>query len=89
MFAGGISTLIGLFGSPTIGGVLQFLIRTQGANLIAPALASTIAETASAVARQMLIPVIVQGIILGIVGLGMVILATLLPQAHNEPPLPP
>lgn len=84
MFAGGISTLIGLFGSPVVGGILQVLIRTQGAALLPPALASTIAETATAVARQMLIPVIVQGLILGILGLGMVIFATLLPRGPVE-----
>lgn len=78
MITGGISTLIGLFGSPMIAGILQFLIRTQGSLLIPSALASPIAETASAVARQMLIPVIVQGILLGIIGLAMVIFATVL-----------
>jgi hypothetical protein len=78
MFLGGISALIGLAGSPVIGGILRFLIQTQGAFLIPSVLASTIAETASAVARQMLIPVLVQGLILGVVGLGMVLLATLL-----------
>jgi hypothetical protein len=76
MIAGGLSTLIGLFGSPVIGGILQLLIQTQGSFLIPPVLASTIAETASAVARQMLIPVIVQGLILGVIGLAMVVFAT-------------
>jgi len=85
MFAGGISTLIGLFGSPLIGGILQSLIRTQGALLIPSALASPIAETASAVARQMLIPVTVQGLILGVIGLGMVVFATLLARRPAEP----
>jgi hypothetical protein len=95
MFAGGVSTLLGLFGSPVIGGILQLLIRTQGMLLIPPTFASTVAETASAVARQMLVPVIVQGLILGVVGLGMVILATLLakrevealPRSFTEPPI--
>lgn len=84
MFAGGASALIGLFGSPLIGGILRLLIQTQGAFLIPPALASTIAETASEVARQMLIPVGVQGLILGVVGLGMVILATFLSRRPGE-----
>jgi hypothetical protein len=78
MFAAGVSVLIALFGSPVIGGLLRLLIQNQGVVPIPSVLASTIAETASAVARQMLIPVLVQGIILGVVGLGMVILATLL-----------
>jgi hypothetical protein len=78
MAAGGMGALIGLFGSPVIGGILQVLIRTQGGFLIPPAFASLIAETASAVARQMLVPVIIQGLILGVIGLAMVIFATLL-----------
>lgn len=87
MFAGGASALIGLFGSPLIGGILQILIQTQGFFPIPPAFASLIAETAGAVARQMLIPVIVQGLILGVLGLGMVILATLLAARRRlEPP---
>jgi len=78
MFAGGVSVLTGLFGSPMVGGILRLVIQNQGAVLIPPVLASSIAETASAVARQMLAPVVIEGIILGIVGLGMVIIATFL-----------
>jgi hypothetical protein len=85
MFAGGASALIGLLGSPLIGGILQLLIQTQGVFPIPPVFASLIAETAGAVARQMLIPVIVQGLILGVLGLGMVILATLLTHRPSEP----
>ncbi|HLO18210.1 MAG TPA: hypothetical protein VK206_25485 [Anaerolineales bacterium] len=80
MFAGGMSVLIGLFGSPVIGGILQLLIRTQGSFLIPPVLASSIAETASAVARQMLAPVVFEGFVIGFIGLGMVILAMFLPK---------
>lgn len=89
MAAGGMSALIGLFGAPVIGGILQVLIQTQGTFLIPPVLASPIAETASAVTRQMLIPVTVQGLILGVVGLAMVIFATLLAQRPSEPPILP
>jgi hypothetical protein len=84
MFAGGASALIGLFGSPVIGGILQLVIQTQGMFPIPPAFASLIAETATAVARQMLVPVIVQGLILGVLGLGMVIFATLLAARDRQ-----
>jgi hypothetical protein len=87
MFAGGISVLIGLFGSPLIGGILQLLIRTQGALFIPAALASSIAETASAVAHQMLMPVVIEGFILGIIGLGMVIVAMFLPKRPFVEPI--
>ena len=85
MFAGGASALIGLLGSPVIGGILRVLIQTQRFFPLPPAFASLIAETASGVAQQMLIPVLVQGLILGVLGLAMVIFAFLLSHRHTEP----
>jgi len=84
MFAGGISVLIALFGSPVVSGVLRLVIQNQGAILIPPVLAASLAETASAVARQMLAPVVSEGFILGIVGLGMVIVATFLAARERD-----
>ena len=78
MITGAIAVLIALIGSPVVGWFLQFLIQNQGAILLPPILASSIGETASAVASQMLIPVTLQGLILAIVGLGMVIFGVLL-----------
>ncbi len=72
LITGVISALIGLVGSPLVGSFLQFLIRTQGAIFLPSLLASSIAETASAVAHQILIPVAVQGFILTLIGLIMV-----------------
>lgn len=83
LLTGGIGVLIALLGSPVIGGLLQFVIRTQVAVLIPPILASSIGETVGAVARQLLIPVLVQGSILAVAGLGMVILSLILPE--NRP----
>lgn len=85
MFAGGIAVLIGLFGSPLIGGILQVVIQNQGALFVPPVFASSVAETASAVASQMLFSVIVQGFIIGFAGLGMVVLATLLAPRQTDP----
>lgn len=85
MFAGGASALIGLLGSPVIGGILQVLMQTQRFFPLPRAFASLIAETASGVAQQMLIPVLVQGLILGVLGLAMVIFAFLLSHRHTEP----
>jgi len=72
LITGVISALIGLVGSPLVGWFLQFLIRTQGAIFLPSLLASSIAETASAVAHQILIPVAVQGFVLTLIGLIMV-----------------
>jgi len=83
--AGASSVLIGLVGSPLVGWILQLFIQNQGTILIPPVFVSSIAETTSAVARQMLTPVLIQGAILGITGLGMAILGMFLPKKQVDP----
>ncbi len=78
MFAGGSSILVALFGAPVVGEILRFVIQAQRAIPIPPILASSLAETAKAVAGEMLAPMVTQGFVLGFIGLGMVIVATLL-----------
>jgi len=73
LLAGATSVLVGLIGSPMIGWILQLLILTQKTIFIPPVLAVSIGETTSAVARQMLAPVLAEGFILALLGLGMVI----------------
>ena len=73
MIAGAITTLIALIGSPIVGWFLQFLIQNQGAIFLPPLLASSIGETASAVASQMLVPVAIQGFVIAMIGLIMVV----------------
>lgn len=73
MIAGVISALTALIGSPVIGWILQLLIQNQGTIFIPSILATSLGETASAVARQMLAPVVPEGFILAFLGLGMVI----------------
>lgn len=88
MIAGVGSVLIGLLGAPLVGWMLGFLIQSLGTISIPPALASDLAAITSAVARQILTPVMIQGGILGIVGLGMASLAMFLPrrQTYIYPP---
>lgn len=83
MLAGGSSVLMGLFGAPLVGGIMRFVIQNQGAFPIPPMLASSIAETAGAVAGQMVSPFVIQGFILGFVGLGLVIVAVLLARRER------
>jgi hypothetical protein len=78
LITGGLAALIALVGSPAIGGILQLIIQIYGAAFLPPLLASTIGETASAVARQMLVPVILQGFVLAVIGLMMIIVGILL-----------
>ena len=80
LFAGAISVFVALLGAPVIGGILQLVIQTQGSFFIPPALAATLAETATAVARQMLTPVVIEGLIIAAVGLGMIILSIIVPR---------
>ena len=75
MITGVISVLIGLVGSPVIGWILQLLIQNQGTVFVPAILAASIGETASAVAHQVLIPVVFEGFLLALIGLGMVILS--------------
>ncbi|HEY3473437.1 MAG TPA: hypothetical protein VGK56_02445, partial [Anaerolineales bacterium] len=82
--AGAGSVLIGLIGSPLVGWILQLLIQNQGTILIPPALISSLVETTSAVTRQMLAPVLIEGAIFGMVGLGMAILAMFVPRPRTD-----
>ena len=75
MITGVISAFIALVGSPLIGGILQLLIQKQGTIFIPPILAASIGETTSAVARQMLAPVVLEGFILALVGIAMIFLS--------------
>jgi hypothetical protein len=77
LITGALAALIAMVGSPLIGWLLQGIIQIYGAAFLPPILASTIAETTSAVASQMLAPVILQGFVLAMIGLIMVIAGTL------------
>jgi hypothetical protein len=80
----GITTaLIALVGSPLVGWLLQFVIETRGAALVPPILASSIAETTSAVARQILNPVAIQALIIAVIGLMMLIAGILLTRRET------
>lgn len=75
LMTGVIAAVIALIGSPVVGWLLQFVIQTQGAVFLPTLLASSLGETASAVASQMLLPVVFQGGVIAVIGLGMVILS--------------
>jgi hypothetical protein len=78
LITGAIAALIALTGSPLVGWLLRFLIQIYGAAFLPAALASTIGETASAVASQILVPVVIQSIIIAVIGLVMVLAGTFL-----------
>jgi hypothetical protein len=78
LITGALAALIALAGSPLIGGIMQLIIQIYGATFLPPMLASAIGETASAVASQMLVPAVIQGFVLAVIGLMMVIVGMLL-----------
>ena len=88
MIAGVSCVLIGLLGAPLVGWILQLLIQGQGTLPIPPVLISSIVETSSEVAQEILLPVMIQGALLGFAGLGMAILGIFLPGRPAEPYVP-
>jgi len=84
LISGIMSALIAFVGSPLVGWILQLLIQNQGTIFIPPVLAASLGETTSAVARQMLVPVVIEGFILAIVGLGMVVMTMFLTQSPEN-----
>jgi len=85
MIAGVISALIALIGSPVIGWILQLLIQNQGTIFIPAVLAAGLGETTSAVARQMLAPVVLEGFILAVAGLGMIVVSLFISKQTRYP----
>jgi hypothetical protein len=85
LLAGGISVLVALLGAPVIGGILRLVIQNQGAFFVPSVLAAALGETASAVAQEMLIPVLIQGLIIAAIGVGLLALAILIPKRSVEP----
>jgi hypothetical protein len=88
LIVGVVSALIGLIGSPLIGWILQFLILKQTASFLPSVLASSIGETAGAVASQILTPVTVQGFALALFGLIMLVIRILLDRRAADSALP-
>ena len=81
LLTGMVGALIALMGSPIVGSIFQRALRGRAAGVIPPVLFSTLNETVSAVARQMLKPVAFEGLILLLLGAAM--LGTALYQAKR------
>jgi len=77
---GAVTVLISLIGAPLVGWILQFFIQRQAGAVLPSILATSLGETAGAVARQILIPVTIQGLVITVLGLGMVLLSLFFPR---------
>jgi hypothetical protein len=74
---GAISALAALIGSPVLGLAIQTVMQSQ-AGFLPPVLISALGETVSAVSRQILSPVVLEGALLAGVGLVLVVAAVLM-----------
>lgn len=72
--------LIALIGSPMLEWLIERVMQTRGASLIPPGLLSAMMDAVSAVASQILLPVLIEGAVIASLGLVMVIIATVLKQ---------
>jgi hypothetical protein len=70
---GGISFIMALIGSPALNLLVQRALQNQGAGSMPPVLISTMQETLGAVIRQILKPVVIDGLFLVVLGIGMVV----------------
>jgi hypothetical protein len=88
LFTGLISFLIAVPGASLFGFIIQWFLERQGAGLIPPVLLSTLRETASAVAREILGPVALVGLSLAGIGLVMVLVAAFLGIREKDRTIP-
>ena len=84
LITGGITALIALLGAPILGYIIQLVLQSQGASFIPPILFSAIGETVGAVTSQILKPVLIEGSILTVIGLGMVLTALFAAKKENR-----
>lgn len=80
--AGAIIVFAGLIGSPILRLIIQGVLQNLGSKLLPSVLIPVMGETVGVVAGQVLLPAIIQGAILGTIGLGMVIVAAILNRRH-------
>lgn len=74
---GAVSALAALIGSPVLGLVIRTVMQSQ-VSFLPPVLISALGETVSAVSRQVLSPVVLEGALLAGMGLVMVVAAVLI-----------
>ncbi len=83
-FTGGVSLLIALLGASVVGLVLGLAMQKQTYSFIPPLLLTTLQETVSEVARQILVPVAVESSALLLLGFGMISAAIFLTRGGRR-----
>jgi hypothetical protein len=88
LFTGLISLLIAVPGASLVGFIIQWILERQVAGLIPPVLLSTLRETVSAVAREILGPMAIVGLILAGMGFMMIVVAVFLGYTQKDRTIP-
>jgi len=88
LFTGLISFLIAVPGASLVGIIIQWILERQVAGLIPPVLVSTLRETVSAVAREILGPLAIVGLALTVMGLIMVLVGAFLGIREKDRTIP-
>jgi hypothetical protein len=88
LFTGLISFLIAVPGASLVGFIIQWILERQVAGLIPPVLVSTLRETVSAVAREILGPMAIVGSALTLMGLIMILVAAFLGIREKDRTIP-
>jgi hypothetical protein len=88
LFTGLISFLIAVPGASLVGFIIQWVLESQAAGLIPAVLLSSLRETVSAIAREILGPVAIVGLVLAGVGLIMVLVAAFLGYTQKDRTIP-
>jgi hypothetical protein len=85
---GVISLLIAIPGAFLVGFIIQWLLESQIGSFMPPLLLSSLRETVSAVAREILSPMVIVGIALALLGLIMILVAAFLAHTQKDRTIP-
>lgn len=88
LFTGAISLLIALPGAFLVGFVIQWILESQIGGFTPPVLLSALRETVSAIASEILEPVVIIGFALSGMGLLMILLAAVLAYTQRDRTIP-
>jgi len=88
LFTGVISLLIAVPGAFLVGFIIQWLLESQVGSFMPSVLLLTLRETVSAIAREILGPVIIVGLALAFMGLIMILVAAFLEIREKDRTIP-
>ena len=88
LLTGLISLFVAVPGASLVGFIIQWLLEGQVGSFMPPLLLTTLRETISAIAREILQPVAIVGLALAILGLIMILVAAFLAYTQKDRTIP-